>query len=171
MKEMLLCSLTLILIVVCAPNFVGAANDPCDFDADGDVDGADLEVFSQKYGTVIWYKDLDGDRYSDGETIYAMSQPPDYYSEAELEAIAGDCNDSDGSIHPEAHEQCNDGMDNDCDDLTDIDDPDCGPMCGDGFCTHDEDPQNCPDDCSSNCGDGLCTHPETAVTCPVDCPS
>lgn len=36
-----------------------------------------------------------------------------------------DCNDSDGSIHPGSIEQCYDFVDNDCDFMTDEDDPDC----------------------------------------------
>ena len=40
-------------------------------------------------------------------------------------ACAGDCDDADKSVHPGADEICDDGKDNDCDGLTDGDDPDC----------------------------------------------
>ena len=38
-----------------------------------------------------------------------------------------DCNDSDPDIKPSALERCDDGTDQDCDGLTDLADPDCGP--------------------------------------------
>jgi hypothetical protein len=44
-------------------------------------------------------------------------------------------------------------------------------VCGDGYCTHDENAQTCPEDCDTNCGDGLCTGDETPLTCPADCES
>jgi hypothetical protein len=75
---------------------------------------------------------------------------------------------------------CSDGEDNDCDDLTDADDPDCapaGPVCGDGVCEgNGEDGLSCRTDCrctgrncrNANCGDGVCRN-ENARNCPVDC--
>jgi hypothetical protein len=36
-----------------------------------------------------------------------------------------DCDDADPTVHPGATEVCDDAVDNDCDDLTDLDDPDC----------------------------------------------
>jgi len=37
----------------------------------------------------------------------------------------GDCNDDNADINPVAEEICNDKIDNDCDDLTDMEDDDC----------------------------------------------
>jgi hypothetical protein len=36
-----------------------------------------------------------------------------------------DCDDGDADIYPGAAEDCSDGIDNDCDELIDADDPDC----------------------------------------------
>ena len=49
----------------------------------------------------IWYKDADGDGYSDGTTQISVDRPnSDYYEALELTAISGDCNDNDANIHP-----------------------------------------------------------------------
>ena len=50
-----------------------------------------------------WYKDADGDGYSDGTTQLSMTRPSDaYYEESELIAISGDGDDNDADIHPDA---------------------------------------------------------------------
>ena len=41
--------------------------------------------------------------------------------------------------------------------------------CGDGICSDNESPVNCPSDCPSVCGDGICTAGEDSFNCPVDC--
>jgi len=60
----------------------------------------------------------------------------------------GDCNDGNIAVHPGASELCTDGIDNDCDALPDMDDPDCGTctdLDGDGYY---EEGGNCgPADC------------------------
>jgi len=48
---------------------------------------------------------------------------------------------------------------------------DCPASCGDGTCTHAEDPCTCAGDCSASCGDTCCTHSENASGCPGDCPA
>ena len=68
----------------------------------------------------------------------------------------GDCNDGNSAVNPVAAENCNDGIDNDCNGLTDMADPDCapqGPVCGDGNVDPGED---CDDSgasatCTANC--------------------
>jgi len=58
-----------------------------------------------------WYKDADGDSYSDGATITSCAQPSGYI----LAPLAGtDCNDNDAAINPGATEICN-GIDDNCD--------------------------------------------------------
>nr|HOO45290.1 MopE-related protein [Deltaproteobacteria bacterium] len=76
-----------------------------------------------------WYKDSDGDGYSDGTTSVSVSQPTGYRPEGELASDLTDCNDEDGSVYPGAFEICGDGIDQDCDgsDLV------CLDSDGDGF--------------------------------------
>jgi len=63
-----------------------------------------------------WYADSDGDGYGDASsTSTACTQPSGYAADDT------DCDDGDGAINPAATETC-DGVDNDCDGLTDDDD-------------------------------------------------
>jgi hypothetical protein len=60
-----------------------------------------------------YYHDSDEDGYGDaGDSTRACSAPADHV------ANSTDCNDNDGSIHPNADEVCN-GIDDDCDNSTD----------------------------------------------------
>ena len=48
----------------------------------------------------------------------------------------------------------------------------CPPRCGDGQCNGDEDCASCAEDCGEcppQCGDGKCNGDENCVTCPEDC--
>ncbi len=84
----------------------------CDGAIDDEDDGLDLDTAS------LWYADLDADGYGD-PSVEAIScaQPADSVAEA------GDCDDADEGVNPDALEIC-DGLDNDCD--GDIDDDDAG---------------------------------------------
>jgi alpha-tubulin suppressor-like RCC1 family protein len=57
----------------------------------------------------VWYKDADGDGYTDGTTQVSCKQPTGYVSQAPT----GDCDDGDSSINPGRAEIC-DGEDNNC---------------------------------------------------------
>lgn len=128
------------LILFLAFPLCAYAIDGSDFDSDkdGDVDGDDLAGFAQYFGTLRYYKDFDGDDYSDGTTLYSTSQPTDYYSESELTSAAGDCDDENENVNPGMDEICDDNLDNDCDGNLDCDDSDCtvDPAC----CSADDNP-------------------------------
>ncbi len=89
----------------------GLDND-CDDAIDDDDDSLDAATAS------TWYADADADGFGD-ETAPTLAcvQP------AGTQVEADDCNDGDPEVHPEATEICDD-QDNDCDGLTDDDDPD-----------------------------------------------
>ncbi|MEP5445748.1 DUF6443 domain-containing protein [Ekhidna sp.] len=50
---------------------------------------------------VKWYKDQDGDGYSDGTTVTQCNRPNHYFKESELTQISGDCADNDETRNPE----------------------------------------------------------------------
>ena len=105
---------TLILCLAMPLSIYAINGSDFDVDKDGDVDGEDLAGFVEYYGTLRWYKDFDGDKHSDGTTLYASSQPPHYYPDTELISLDGDCDDMNPNINPGVEEACNDGVDNDC---------------------------------------------------------
>ncbi|MEC8277800.1 MAG: MopE-related protein, partial [Myxococcota bacterium] len=87
--------------------------DSIDNDCDGLIDDDDTvdpaEVFN-------WYIDGDSDGYGDDSNAIAQCSPPSGYI-----ADGGDCNDSDSSIYPGAVEVWYDGVDSDCDFMSDFD--------------------------------------------------
>ena len=96
--------------------------------------------------------DEDGDGYGDPASVYCT------YS-------GWDCDDGDPNVHSGITEasfgdmMCNDGVDNDCDGLTDIQDNGCQECQVGGDCT-DGDP--CTDDV---CADYVCTYPNNSAPC------
>ena len=68
-----------------------------------------------------WFKDADGDGYSDGATQWAEDQPAGYSQSSVLQAESGDCDDGDGGVHPGAAEICFNRIDEDCSSVPDDD--------------------------------------------------
>lgn len=72
-----------------------------------------------------------------------------------------DCAPTDASRNPSVAEICDDGVDNNCDGVVDLEDPACvvPPQCGNGDCDPGESPCSCPADCgmpvNENCFDGV----------------
>lgn len=90
-----------------------------------------------------WLVAADSDRCCPGDCVPCPDDDGDGYRDA---ACGGpDCDDGDEQVHPDAPEDCQNGRDDDCDELTDLDDEDCGCI------DHDRDGygRNCPqgDDC------------------------
>ncbi len=122
-----------------------------------------------------WYLDGDADGFGDpSQPQQACSQPSGHVTDA------SDCDDSDATIHPGADETCN-GVDDDCDDQVDGEDPDVqyldfyADSDGDGFgddevvtqaCEapsgHVEDGEDCDD------GDGTVNPDATEVCDEID---
>ena len=90
-----------------------------DDDCDGLVDAAD-PGWDGAGGITAWI-DADGDGY--GDPASETSICPD---DAGYVDQGGDCDDSDPAVSPAAVERC-DGIDDDCDGLWDLDDPDLDP--------------------------------------------
>ncbi|MFC1854959.1 choice-of-anchor Q domain-containing protein [Thermodesulfobacteriota bacterium] len=72
------------------------------------------------YEISLWYKDSDGDGYSDGTTEYASLRPTGYKLVGELTATSGDCNDNNSTAHLNGTEVCRDGIDQDCSGADDV---------------------------------------------------
>ena len=86
------------------PGAVEICEDETDNDCDGDIDD----------GCLTWYEDNDGDGYGNPSvSIIASTEPGGYVSDNT------DCNDNNAFVHPNAYENCEDGIDNNCDGLVD----------------------------------------------------
>ncbi len=89
------------------PGAVESCND-VDDDCDGTVDDDAADAS-------LWYADADGDGYGDGGATAACDPPADHA------ALDGDCDDGDPAVNPGAPEQCETGVDEDCDGEIDTD--------------------------------------------------
>ncbi len=79
-------------------------DDDCDGAVDDDAEDAER-----------WYEDLDGDGFGNRATLVWACEQPSGHS-----ATGGDCDDGDPAVSPDAGEVCN-GIDDDCDGITDND--------------------------------------------------
>ena len=80
---------------------------------DSSSSGDEKSTSSSEAEALAWYKDADGDGFGDSDTSLTQSgQPAGYVKKA------GDCNDYDEEVYPDAPELC-DGKDNNCDGETD----------------------------------------------------
>jgi hypothetical protein len=107
-------------------DFTGDNQEVCN-GQDDDCDGSTDPPGSP--GCSVYYQDADGDGFGDPDQASAcICAPEDPYTVDNGE----DCDDTNAAIHPEAHEGieadtgCGDGIDNDCDGITDMEDPCCG---------------------------------------------
>ena len=97
------------------PGASPAHSERCD-EVDNDCDGEIDELGSVAEST--WYQDADADGYGDiGSTTEACDLPSGYA------ASRDDCDDADATANPGNTEVCGDGVDNDCDGVSDM----CGP--------------------------------------------
>jgi FG-GAP repeat/Putative metal-binding motif len=73
-------------------------------------DTQDTQVEDECDEPTTWYNDADSDGYGDAaEAVEACEAPSGAL------ATAGDCDDSDPAVHPDAEERCNGAVDDDCD--------------------------------------------------------
>ena len=81
----------------------------------GDCDDTDPTIH---LGTP-WYEDADGDGFGDPEASTTSCEAPAGHVQDDT-----DCDDTQAEVNPAATEQCDEGIDNDCDGLADDADPD-----------------------------------------------
>ncbi|MCB9779799.1 MAG: IPT/TIG domain-containing protein [Alphaproteobacteria bacterium] len=87
----------------------------CDDLVDDDDDSLDTSTAS------TWYGDSDDDGHGDAATSTVACTQPEGYAGTD-----DDCDDSVGTVYPGAAEECDDGIDQDCDAVYDCDDDSCG---------------------------------------------
>jgi len=98
-----------------------ANSDQLDSDSDGSDGYGDLcdtcpDVSNPDQEVPVWYKDLDNDGYSDGNTLAqcSLEAPPDYKAFGDL-TVGHDCNYENPEINPGIVERPGNGQDDDCD--------------------------------------------------------
>jgi uncharacterized protein (TIGR03382 family) len=102
-----------------SPDVNPSVNEICDGidnNCDGLTDSDDPMIDVSTYTT--WYADSDGDGYGNPDETVAQCDALKGYT-----IDSSDCDDTNAAVNPSAIEQC-DGIDNNCNGLTDDDDPD-----------------------------------------------
>ncbi|MCK6524669.1 hypothetical protein L6R49_24950 [Myxococcota bacterium] len=94
-----------------------AVNPDADEVCDGEDNNCDGVTDDDAIDATTYYTDDDGDGFGDLAAPVASCEP-----DSDLVSNSDDCDDGDDEIHPDAAEVC-DGADNNCDGLTDDDDP------------------------------------------------
>jgi hypothetical protein len=113
----------------CNDSGEGAESEPatdCDDEVSSSYPGATEivgdEVDQDCDGTEICYADMDGDGYRTFETIQSADSDCDDAGEADVDVDIVDCNDQIPSINPGESEVIDDGIDNDCDGISEMSD-------------------------------------------------
>jgi len=87
-----------------------------DLDEDGYIGNDDCDDNdANEHPNQTWYKDSDGDGYSDGITdSTSCTRATGYFVASELSSISDDCDDTKDTVYPGATEICGDSIDQDC---------------------------------------------------------
>ena len=80
--------------------------------------------------TFTFYMDFDGDGFGSADDAVEQCEPT-----VDFVADMTDCDDDDAFIYPGAPDECDDGVDSDCDG---VESPSCDTSCGDGILDTDE---------------------------------
>ena len=95
------------------------ADEVCDpFDVDEDCDGPADDDDDSVTGLTTWYVDADLDTHGSPDAVLATCEQPEGFA-----ATDDDCDDTERTTNPSAREVCGDGVDNNCDELIDGEDP------------------------------------------------
>jgi hypothetical protein len=138
-----------------ADEVCNGVDDDCDFDVDAD-DADCLDAFEA-------FTDSDSDGFGDPDDSTAVCR----LGEGQVD-LAGDCDDRDAEVNPDAVEVCN-GQDDDCDDLVDDDDSDAelttwyADNDGDGYGDDDTTTEACDEPANYASVGGDCDDGEAAA--------